>query len=164
MDLGALLCTRNDPDCAACPVNSDCQALLANAVSRYPAPKPRTKVSERNVFMLLLQDNQHRVLLEKRPPAGIWGGLWSLPEAATLDDLEQKTGLQLAESRILPQRQHRLSHVLMTIRPVQAGDLRGRQLKCSPEQSWFAFHQYAGLGLPKPVADLLHELNTGEIA
>ncbi len=31
--------------------------------------------------MLLLSDREGRLLLERRPPSGIWGGLWSLPES-----------------------------------------------------------------------------------
>ena len=73
MDLGALVCTRTHPECAHCPVRDDCQALLRGLVERLPSPKPATRVSDRDVCMLILRDPRGRVLLEKRPPAGICG-------------------------------------------------------------------------------------------
>ena len=164
MDLGALLCTRSDPDCAHCPVRSDCQARLAARVAHYPAAKPKTKVRDRPVFMLILQDRQQRVLLEKRPPAGIWGGLWSLPEAESLADLEQQSGLTLNDCVYLPAREHRLSHQRLLIQPVRARKLHARQVKSLPEHCWVTLKQEAGLAVPKPVADLLLELSTGENA
>jgi A/G-specific adenine glycosylase len=164
MDLGSLVCTRSKPACKSCPVNADCLAWNAHAVSRYPAPKPPTKVSERVVFMLVLQDNQQRVLLEKRPPAGIWGGLWCLPDAPDLEALEQKTGLTLSDIRLLPPREHRLSNVRMSIQPVLLSTARSQQVKCPTEQCWIALDRQDAIGIPKPVADLLRELNNGEFA
>ena len=164
MDLGALLCSRSNPDCAHCPVRSDCQARLAARVAHYPAPKPKTKVRDRPVFMLVLQDRQQRVLLQKRPPAGIWGGLWSLPEAESLADLEQQSGLALIDCVYLPPREHRLSHQRLLIQPVRARKLQAGQVKCLPEQRWIALAQGSSLAVPKPVADLLRELITGENA
>ena len=160
MDLGALVCTRSKPACERCPVKEDCQALQAGAVSRYPAPKPKTRVSQRQVFMLILQDDTRRVLLEKRPPAGIWGGLWSLPEAESLPALENKIGLALDGSYQLPLREHRLTHLRMMIQPVLLRSVRPLQVKCPAEHCWMALDDRAAFGVPKPVADLLQELLT----
>jgi A/G-specific adenine glycosylase len=160
MDLGALLCTRTGPNCMQCPVRSDCQARLAGQIALYPAAKPKTKVRDRPVFMLVLQDDAQRVLLEKRPPAGIWGGLWSLPEAESLAGLEQQSGLALKDCVYLPPREHRLSHQRLLIQPVRARKLQSRQVKCSARQRWIRLKQEPGLAVPKPVADLLLELLT----
>jgi len=164
MDLGALLCTRSNPDCANCPVQSDCQSFVAGAVDRYPAPKPKTRVNDQNLFMLILQDGKKRVLLEKRAPAGIWGGLWCLPSAGDLRQLEAGTGLKLAKSRRLASREHRLSHLRLSIQPVLQHTVRAEQLKCSNEQCWVAPGDFGKLGVPKPVADLLRDMNKGELA
>jgi A/G-specific adenine glycosylase len=164
MDLGALLCTRSDPDCAHCPVRSDCRARLAGQIAQYPARKPKTKVRDRPVFMLILQDRQQRVLLQRRPDTGIWGGLWSLPEAESLADLEQQSGLALDDCVYLPAREHRLTHQRLWIQPVRLRTLRARQVKCLPEHRWVAPREEWSLALPKPVADLLLELGEGENA
>lgn len=164
MDLGALLCRRSKPDCTACPVAADCKALAADAVRCYPGAKPKTKVNDRQVFMLIVYDHEHGVLLEQRPPAGIWGGLWSLPEAENLAQLEHRTGLALAAAERLPARLHRLTHLRMHIQPLLLRSARPEQVKCSAEQRWMALGGPADRGLPKPVAQLLHELKHGEFA
>jgi A/G-specific adenine glycosylase len=164
MDLGAMLCSRKAPDCQQCPVNADCKARAAGVIHCYPAAKPRTKVNDRTVFMLILHDLEQGVVLEKRPPAGIWGGLWSLPEAESLAALELKTGLTLADGKLLPPRLHRLTHLRLHIQPVLLHGARSEGVKCAAEQCWMTLDNAAGQGIPKPVAQLLHELKHGEFA
>lgn len=164
MDLGAMVCSRTAPDCEHCPLKADCKARAAGAIQRYPGAKPKTKVHERQVYMLIMHDHARGVLLERRPPAGIWGGLWSLPEAENLAELEHRTGLVLAEAERLPVRLHRLTHLRMHIQPLLLRSVRAEQVKCSAEQRWMALGGAVGRGLPKPVTDLLHELKHGEFA
>src|SRR5690554_7293762 len=80
MDLGAMVCTRSKPACESCPVNNGCQAYARNETKLYPGSKPKKEKPEKTTWMLILEDNEGRILLERRPPSGIWGGLWSLPE------------------------------------------------------------------------------------
>ena len=87
MDLGATLCVRGKPDCARCPFAADCVANVTGRQKELPASRPKKTVPTRRTWMLVLQDGDS-VLLEKRPPTGIWGGLWSLPQAADEEALE----------------------------------------------------------------------------
>jgi A/G-specific adenine glycosylase len=159
MDLGALVCRRSRPACDCCPVRADCRALLQGRVAELPAPKPAASVRERRLDLLILRDGRGRVLLEQRPPAGIWGGLWSLPEA---NEKDLVPALPVTGAKPLPPFEHRLSHVRMKIHPrlAAAGDAHG--VKYSPKQAWFDREQQAKLGLPKPIADLLDRLNNGD--
>ncbi len=75
MDLGATLCTRNKPKCDACPIKSFCIAKLTDTVALFPAPKPTKFIPTKKLTLLLLRNIDHSILLEKRPPTGIWGGL-----------------------------------------------------------------------------------------
>ncbi|MGZ4978382.1 MAG: A/G-specific adenine glycosylase, partial [Methylobacter sp.] len=70
MDLGATLCTRSKPACAACPLNADCLAGLAGNSSAFPTPKPAKTLPVKQLTFLLLSDADNRILLEKRPPTG----------------------------------------------------------------------------------------------
>ncbi len=162
MDLGALLCTRSNPACGQCPVNADCQALAVGLVDKYPAPKPATRVTQRRLEMLVLLHTQaggkQRVLLEKRPPRGIWGGLWCLPEAPDRAALEDYTGLDLADGQPLPVLQHRLSHQHLSIQPILLSKAVAKQVKCSSEQRWVTLGSNKQPGMPKPVAQLLQQL------
>ena len=79
MDLGATLCTRTRPACARCPVAGTCVALGRGEPTRHPGKKPKRDVPAHLARMLLIRDGEGRVLLERRPGTGLWGGLWSLP-------------------------------------------------------------------------------------
>ena len=79
MDLGATVCTRARPRCDACPIADDCVALHEHRIDALPSPRPRKPLPHREVRVLVLE-RDGMILLEQRPPLGIWGGLWSLPE------------------------------------------------------------------------------------
>jgi len=162
MDLGATLCKRSMPGCDLCPVTADCQALTLGKVQDFPSRKPATRVSDKTVHMLIMQDQQGRVLMQKRPPAGIWGGLWCLPAGDSIAGIENTLGLRCSTTKPLPAIEHRLSHIRMTIKPTLAIATDARQVKCSPHIGWFERTEQLGLGLPKPVTDLLNRLENGE--
>ena len=80
MDLGATVCRRRGPRCGDCPVQADCRAFAAGDPERYPqrAPRRRRRLERRRFFVLV--DPAGACLVERRPPSGVWGGLWSPPE------------------------------------------------------------------------------------
>lgn len=81
MDLGATLCTRTRPRCEVCPVRDVCVARRDARTSELPSPRIRQALPLRTAEWILLR-SQDAVLLEERPPRGLWGGLLSLPECA----------------------------------------------------------------------------------
>src|SRR5215510_12035496 len=87
MDLGATVCTRSRPRCPAYPVHTSCVAHHRGWVGKLPAPRPRKRLPHKRTIMLALV-RAGEVLLEKRPPSGVWGGMWCLPETARKTDLE----------------------------------------------------------------------------
>jgi A/G-specific adenine glycosylase len=158
MDLGAVLCTRSRPGCDRCPVADGCQARQNNAVDRYPAPRPRIRTSKKSFHMLILGDQRGRVLLERRPPAGIWGGLWCLPADDDGMPVAERLGLAEFDLQPLPILRHQLTHLRMEIQPL-AGDteLSPGGVKCGPDLRWFERDEWPKAGLPKPVRQLLEE-------
>lgn len=88
MDLGATLCVRSRPLCSICPIETDCVARREGAQAEYPAPRPRRAVPRRETAFLVLRDPAGALLLERRPPVGIWGGLWCFPECDPAADFE----------------------------------------------------------------------------
>ena len=81
MDLGATICTRHRPSCLLCPVNTDCQAYGQSRTHEFPqTAKTKKSRPKKSTQMLMIQNPDGRFWLEKRPPTGIWGGLWSFPQ------------------------------------------------------------------------------------
>jgi A/G-specific adenine glycosylase len=80
MDLGALCCTKSQPRCMQCPLHTQCHAYQHNQCALLPGKKPKKTLPHRTRTALIIQSS-HGVLLERRPSQGIWGGLWSFPEA-----------------------------------------------------------------------------------
>jgi len=156
MDLGASVCTRTRPDCEQCPVSGDCAAFKTGKVERYPATRPRIKISKKSFQMLIIINDENKVLLERRPPAGIWGSLWSLPADDDGEPVQQRLGIDINQFKPLPDLHHQLTHMKMTIQPlIGHAEPKPTDLECGPEQRWFTRHEWPELGLPKPVRQLL---------
>ncbi|HEX5787415.1 MAG TPA: A/G-specific adenine glycosylase, partial [Woeseiaceae bacterium] len=122
MDLGATLCTRSRPACGRCPVAADCIAHAHGTVGAYPGQKPARGKPLRATTMVLALDGD-TVWLERRPAAGIWGGLWSLPETAGVEPEDWclgRFGTPLAASTTWSRLRHGFSHYDLDITPVVA--------------------------------------------
>lgn len=158
MDLGSLVCTRSSPDCAKCPVEGGCEARHSGQQAVLPTPKPRKATPERQVVLLLLRDESRRILLERRPPTGVWGGLWSLPEAP--DTLSAavccmtRYGLKADFDPALPEIRHVFTHFNLTITPLPAR-VAGGSILADGQAGWFELAEAQALGLPAPVRRLL---------
>ena len=164
MDLGATLCTRTKPVCTRCPVRDSCKAFKSGTIDLFPARRPALKVTKKSFHMLILTDNDGSILLERRPPVGIWGGLWSLPADDNGQSIQQRLGLDKRSLQTLPVLQHQLTHIKMTIYPLIAHtDTSLRGVEYRADQRWFGRHEWQTLGLPKPVRQLLetHLENSG---
>ena len=161
MDLGATVCTRSRPGCDACPVATDCRALAAGEVADYPARKPRREKPLRQTTMVLASvDNA--VLLERRPEAGIWGGLWSLPEVDDGDVDEwvaARLALPVASSEDWAPLRHSFSHYDLDIRPVLVRLAAGAgRVAEGGGETWFDLDAPPPGGIAAPVKKLIDEL------
>jgi A/G-specific adenine glycosylase len=164
MDLGATVCKRTSPDCGQCPLAASCAARARGRTQDYPRPRPRRSPRVRSVVMLLLL-REGRILLQKRPRSGIWGGLWSLPEIEVDGDIPGHCAVQLGcevrKSVALPPLRHAFTHFTLDIRPrlCEVGRLlpRARQ----QDGAWFVLVQATDAGVPAPVNKLLRSLMRG---
>ena len=162
MDLGATICTRSKPKCAACPLNNTCQAYAQNLVSKLPTPKPKKIIPQKQTTMLLIRHGEE-ILLEKRPPSGIWGGLWSLPEISPQEIATQvalsRFGLNTEAEEPLPSIQHVFTHFKLEITP-QPVHLISKPLQANmPNMIWLPIEDAIGAALPTPVRNILLNLS-----
>jgi A/G-specific adenine glycosylase len=161
MDLGASLCSRRQPACERCPVRASCAAYAKGKVEAYPRPRPRRPRPARQTSLLLvLCDGE--VLLEKRPPTGIWGGLWSLPECDSSEDVrdycERRWGARPARPESLPLLRHEFTHFTLDIAPVICRLKASPRLASEPGQVFLPPEEAARAAVPAPVKKLLTKL------
>ena len=162
MDLGATVCKRSKPLCDRCPMRSDCIALAQNTVSEYPGRKPKKSRPLKSTTMVLAVSNG-AVYLERRPPSGIWGGLWSLPE---LDDDEvadwcrdrlDTTGADVVAWDVL---RHSFSHYDLDIHPVVVHiDAGSRKVADCGDATWHRLDDAPPGGIAAPVQKLIDSLS-----
>ncbi|MDE1465414.1 A/G-specific adenine glycosylase [Spartinivicinus poritis] len=166
MDLGATVCTRSKPVCNLCPVAKKCEANLHDETHLYPEPKPKKQLPVKQTSLVMIVNQHGEVLLNKRPAAGIWGGLWSLPEtdadtaqAKWLTSLENTLQLKLAKPEVWNPLRHTFSHYHLDITPVKLFLRQSTQPLLEPEQwLWYNLDQPATVGLAAPVKKLIQKL------
>lgn len=163
MDLGATLCTRGKPQCERCPLAKECQALAQNRVTELPQPRPKKVLPEKQTLMLIVHKGDE-VLLQQRPPSGIWGGLWSFPETQDLRDLPSSWQVNLEKTKPLAPVRHTFSHYHLDITPVllDASDLHFDTLMEERASLWYNSAQPTEIGLAAPVKRLLTSLSNLE--
>src|SRR5690606_24031033 len=162
MDLGATVCTRAQPGCGACPLAPDCQARIQGRQDALPAPRTRRAQPLRHTWMLIAERGD-RVLLERRPDAGIWGGLWTLPQFEDAAAL-QAAGLDLdatAPQHALAAFEHVFTHFRLRIQPVWLRMADAAPAADSPGRRWVPVGELAAYGMPAPVTRLLSGLYDG---
>jgi A/G-specific adenine glycosylase len=155
MDLGAEVCTRKRPSCASCPLNGTCRAYALGKAEVFPEPRPRRKRPVRSTSMLLFL-REGEVLLEKRPPTGVWGGMWCFPELASGSG-------NAAGGERLPVVRHEFTHFTLDITPVVRVLESASPLAAEPGQVWLPVEEAIGAAVPAPVRKLLSRLASGSL-
>ncbi|MGB3879211.1 MAG: A/G-specific adenine glycosylase [Diaphorobacter nitroreducens] len=161
MDLGAGICLPRNPNCLLCPLQEACVARRDGNPQDYPVRTRKLKRSAQAWWLLLRQDGAGRLWLERRPPTGIWAGLYCPPVYDSRAALDEALQLHAScDARDLPAFTHVLTHRDLHLHPVLARDATPQpNAHCAEQQSgWFAPAQWPALGLPAPVRKLLASL------
>ena len=159
MDLGATVCLRSRPRCADCPVAAGCAALDQGRVAEFPASRPARTLPQKTVIWLVCRHGRE-VLLERRPPSGLWGGLWGLPESTADPQQTAPAFLGSPPDRVqeLPPLVHDFTHFRLRANPFQLDYRRRPALSGEARWLWLDLADMAQAPLPKPVRALLASL------
>ncbi len=164
MDLGAAICTGRAPNCSLCPVSADCAARQAGRIAHHPGAKPTRVRPRRSAQLLLIDDDEGRLLLERRPPNGLWGALWCPPllgeDDPPLSDWLGHQGLRTRQAQALEPLLHRFTHFDLELRPLQLSAHSTAATVGEPRWQWIDAERLAGLGLPAPIRRMLGSLST----
>lgn len=160
MDIGATVCTRSKPKCNLCPLNVECIAYKTESWQQFPTKKPKSTLPEKTAYFLILE-YQHAIWLEKRPPSGIWGGLYCLPEFANQQALEDwliQRGIKTTPPEQLISFRHTFSHFHLDIIPIKC--IITNYKKCLDETNGYWYNlktENAKIGLATPIYNLLKQ-------
>lgn len=161
MDLGATVCVRGNPLCTKCPLADNCQALKRGAQKLFPEPKPKTIRPIRQCRMLVINNHRKEVLLVKRPPTGIWGGLWVFPEITdTKVDPRpwcgQNLNLGIDSPIILGMVKHGFTHFELEITPIQCRlDTKEDRILDGDSFLWYNQNSNTAVAIPAAVKKIL---------
>jgi len=170
MDLGAMVCVKTSPHCEACPLTHCCASYQQGTQSSYPEKKP-PKPKPNKQTLMLLHRYRDRVLLHRRPPTGIWGGLWSLPEVTGNEEIANWQSSYLADTQAPDEikndvLKHQFTHYSLDI-SLAVIDLDKLPQKVADQESiaFVAPSDLSQYGLPTPVRKLLSkDLDSGSKA
>jgi A/G-specific adenine glycosylase len=163
MDIGSGICTRTRPGCALCPVNETCQANIQHRQEEFPHRKPKKTIPVRRTTMVLLRNANDEILLQRRPPSGIWGGLLTLPEVPPEQAIEHwcesQLGIRISHPVIWPEMRHTFSHFHLDITPVLVNTRStSNRIMDQGDWVWYKGESETVGGLAAPVKRLIGEL------
>lgn len=154
MDLGSAVCTLKSPSCSTCPLDGSCKALKEGRLQEFPASVKKSRLPRRTSSFLIIGAGR-RILLEKRPVPGIWGGLWCLPEVPDSGDpilyCKEHLGISVKRFRIMDIIKHSFTHFKLEMH-VLAAQVR---LRKNPAYEWMTREKSLKMGLPAPVRKIL---------
>jgi A/G-specific adenine glycosylase len=164
MDLGATVCVRSRPLCAVCPVSEGCAARAQHLQHVLPTPRPRKNRPQREAFAVVVVRADGAVLLEQRPPAGLWGGLWTFPQFDEPDAAMQWLHSSLGPRSISIERNrppycHAFTHFDLTLQPwlVRLAE-DSFSLAEDGKLVWYDPSKPLRIGLTKPAVELMGKL------
>ncbi len=166
MELGALVCTPRSPHCLLCPVNKHCDAYAAGLAEEIPLPKKAkpTPLFDRWIFCVR---NQNRYLIEQRPAAGRWAGMWQFvtiepqakkPSAAVI---ASQLSLDVTPLKPLGIVEHALTHRRYRFE-VFACTLAGKETVPQLLRKWVTLEEIQAYPLPRPHVKVLALLTAGK--
>ncbi len=155
MELGATLCIPKNPLCPKCPIQTHCRAYTTGKQQTYPAKVPKKPIPEHQIALGVLL-NENRLLITKRKPDGLLGGLWELPggkvqtgeipSEACIREIKEEVNLEVEVGDFLTRINHAYTHFKIVVH-VYACELYGGEirLKGPVDYRWIRaseLHQY----------------------
>jgi len=177
MDLGATICTRSKPMCEHCPLKTNCLAFKGNEQAHYPQKKPKKTIPTKSTIMIIPKITtlgESKILMEKRPPAGIWGGLWCFYEVSKhsqITKLLTELNLQEQSREALSTFRHTFSHFHLDIEPIVIHCKTNHLVQIKTEineqqpQKWYDLSVEASVGLAastQKLITLLKQIETNQ--
>lgn len=158
MDLGGDVCTPRSPACGSCPVAAHCLALERGTVGARPPRRAKSKTPHRDIAVALVWHDDGRLLIQRRPPEGLLGGLWEFPggkvrrgetpEEAAVRETREETGLEVRIREMADRVDHAYSHFRITLHAFHAEPVGGRLAASDEPREWVRTAELADYAFP----------------
>ncbi len=159
MDLGARICTPARPDCAACPISTHCCAYHRKEIRRYPKRSPARSIPEYHIATGVVY-KRGKVLITRRQPEGLLGGLWEFPggkvdegetqEEACVREIKEEANLTVSVRSYLTRVRHAYSHFRIEMDVYECDYTSGRvKLNGPVDFRWVSLSQLDQFPFPK---------------
>jgi len=158
MDLGGEICTPRSPDCGDCPVAEHCLALVHGTVAERPPRRTRARTPHHDIAVALVWRDDGRLLIQRRPPEGLLGGLWEFPggkvrpaekaEDAAIRETHEETGLEIRVRGPAGRVDHAYSHFRITLHAFHAEPVGGRLSAGEQPRAWVRVEELADYAFP----------------
>ncbi len=169
MELGALICTPNSPDCGRCPVNGQCGAFLTDSVDAFPKKVQKSRVPLFHIATGVVCKGRN-VLITHRKPEGLLGGLWEFPggkilggetpERACIREIKEEVNLDVEPIARIARIRHAYTHFKIVMHVFQCRFLGGRVRLNGPVGfRWIRLKDIRRYPLPGANHKFLGELN-----
>lgn len=158
MELGALVCRVRKPACSDCPVSELCEANRLSLQRELPVKSPRKPVPHYEVTAGIIW-RAGRLLITRRPPKGLLGGLWEFPggklepgenlEGCLKREIREELGIAIEVGTRLASVEHAYTHFRITLHAFECR-YRGGSIRCIgiDDYRWILPGELDGFALP----------------
>ncbi|MEM9174476.1 MAG: A/G-specific adenine glycosylase [Myxococcota bacterium] len=158
MELGATLCTPRNPSCLICPIRACCDASAVGDQAALPIKRKKTKQTKMRAVAAWLE-REGKILVVRRPEAGLMAGLWELPggEIEAKDEakdrlaavLREAVGLEILGAEAVGSIEHLFTHRRLTLDVFRARLAPGGRVR----RSGYVAHKWVA---PEAALELAH--------
>jgi A/G-specific adenine glycosylase len=159
MELGALVCTPKNPHCSTCPVCDRCRAFSDGIADQYPKRIKSGKIPEYHVAVGVVF-KKDRVLITRRKPEGLLGGLWEFPggkvikgetpEQTCIREMCEEVNLDVRVDQFVTRIKHAYTHFKIIMDVFTCRYASGRvRLKGPVDFKWIKLSQIKDYAFPK---------------
>ncbi|MEK3976432.1 A/G-specific adenine glycosylase [Psychrobacillus sp. FSL K6-1267] len=156
MELGAIICTPTKPKCLLCPVREYCSAFYEGVQEELPIKTINKKTKLHKMKAVVIQRNDGKILLEKRPSKGLLANMWQFPmvelptSTHTVEEVvELDYGVEIQKGKELIAFKHIFSHLVWEIESFEAKLMNEK--KISLNSQWYSIEEVNNQPMPIPV-------------
>ncbi len=169
MELGALVCKPVNPECGCCPVQGDCGAFKENRINEFPVREKRKPGPTVQMTAGVIR-KKGKVLITRRKPEGLLGGLWEFPggELQKGEDtavgcaraIRETTGLKVEIDTYLTRVKHAYTHFKIQLDVFYCRVIPGSRVRLNGpvDFSWIKIEDLDGYAFPKANKKFMHLL------